>query len=103
MRPSLILSLVLVALPFTALAGEVTDDDLGVSDFLVSPELHGVTDLEWAPDGSSRLFVVLKHGEVRLIEDGVLQPEPFLSEVVHTASENGLLSLVFDPDHVLNR
>src|SRR5690606_13730486 len=58
---------------------------------------------EWAPDGSSRLFVVLKHGEVRLIEDGVLQPEPFLSEVVHTASENGLLSLVFDPDHVLNR
>src|SRR5262245_56180923 len=47
------------------------------SIFVASPELGEATGLAWAPDGSNRLFVIRKGGQVRVIKDGVLLPTPF--------------------------
>ena len=53
------------------------------------------------PDDPSRLLVVQQNGLVSLIENGVLQTEPFLDlrSVVHADGEKGLLSIAFAPDY----
>jgi glucose/arabinose dehydrogenase len=59
-----------------------------------------------SPDGTdSRLFVVEKGGTIRIIENRVVRPQPFLdiSAKVGTKSEQGLLSLAFAPDFVSSR
>ncbi|HUW08418.1 MAG TPA: PQQ-dependent sugar dehydrogenase [Anaerolineae bacterium] len=51
-------------------------------------------------DDEDRLFVVEQAGRVRMIEDGILQPEPFLDltdSVGSLGSEQGLLSIAFSP------
>lgn len=66
---------------------------------LVSPEL-----LISAGDGTNRQFIVDQVGKVQLIDNGTLQPTPFLdvSSRLKTLNpgydERGLLGLVFDPD-----
>ncbi|HXG35819.1 MAG TPA: PQQ-dependent sugar dehydrogenase, partial [Dehalococcoidia bacterium] len=61
--------------------------------------------LAFAPDG--RLFYnELRSGRVRIVRDGQLQPEPFVSvRVVQRSgySEHGLLGLAVDPDFARNR
>ena len=54
-----------------------------------------------APDGDSRLFVVERAGRIRLVEGGVLLPEPFLdlSAKVDTEREGGMTGLAFPPDY----
>ncbi len=54
-----------------------------------------------APPGDSRLFVVLKGGTIRVIENGTLLPEPFLDLTgqVSGRAEQGLLGLAFPPDY----
>jgi len=54
-----------------------------------------------SPPGDSRLFVVEKGGTIRIIENGVVRPKPFLdiSPKVATRPEQGLLSLAFAPDY----
>lgn len=51
-------------------------------------------------DGSNRLFVVEKEGFIRIIENGTKSITPFLniSSKLNTASEAGLLGLVFHPE-----
>ncbi len=49
----------------------------------------------------SRLFIVEKVGRISLVENGVVQPTPFLDitdRVGSEASEQGLLSVAFPPD-----
>lgn len=56
----------------------------------------------FAPDG--RLFFVeVFAGRVRVVKDGVLQPEPVTTFRVQTGSESGLLGLALDPDFTNNR
>jgi len=58
-----------------------------------------------AGDGSGRLFVVEQPGRIRIVRDGVVAPEPFLdiSAIVEAGgSEQGLLSVAFDPDYAEN-
>lgn len=59
-----------------------------------------------ADDGSQRLFVVERAGVVRVIKNGVVQPEPFLDihERVESQANNecGLLSIAFPPNHAEN-
>lgn len=60
-----------------------------------------------APDGDPRLFIVEQRGVVRILENGVLRPTPFLdidSLVAgpETSSERGLLGLAFHPDYGTN-
>ena len=68
--------------------------------------------MDWAPDGSGRLFVIRKGGfsgqqnaQVRVIQPGTpptILPI-FATESVHTGSECGLIGMCFDPDYVNNR
>ncbi len=53
-----------------------------------------------SPPGDQRLFVVERGGGVRIVEDGVLRPTPFLTVPnVDTFNERGLLSIAFAPDY----
>src|SRR5574341_1327500 len=60
--------------------------------------------LENAGDGSGRLFVVDKLGQVYIIADGQVLAAPFLdlSETITTDYERGLLGLAFDPHYITN-
>jgi glucose/arabinose dehydrogenase len=54
-----------------------------------------------APPGDDRLFIVEQPGRIRIVEDGVLLPDPFLdltAEVV-CCGGRGLLGLAFAPDY----
>ena len=55
-----------------------------------------------AGDSSGRLFIVEKGGTVRILRDGLLQPEPFLDiteQVSSSGNEQGLLGLAFAPTY----
>jgi len=50
-------------------------------------------------DGSGRLFVATKAGQVRIVRDGVLDPDPLLdiASLVSTGGEQGLLGIAVHP------
>jgi len=53
-----------------------------------------------APPEDPRLFVVERAGAIRVVEDGVLKPTPFLTiPNVDTRVERGLSSMAFAPDY----
>ena len=54
-----------------------------------------------APAGDPRLFIVLRGGEIRILEDGELLSAPFLdiTDRVETSGEGGLLGMTFAPDY----
>ncbi|MCY1077294.1 PQQ-dependent sugar dehydrogenase [Archangium lansingense] len=77
-----------------------------------SSSLTYATGLAWAPDGSGRLFILNKHGTVRIatMRDGELVTQNntlvttvFATESVHTNSECGLIGMAFDPNYAVNR
>src|SRR5262245_27713926 len=77
------------------------------SGFAVStiaiPGVTNITDIEWAPDNSQRLFIACQLGQVRIVKEGVLLPQPFLSiSPFYERGETGLLSMSFDPDFLSN-
>ena len=57
------------------------------------------------PGDASRLFVVEKTGRIRIVKDGALLAQPFLDirTQVSSGSEQGLLSMAFDPKYATNR
>jgi glucose/arabinose dehydrogenase len=68
-----------------------------------SPELEEATGMAWAPDGSNRLFIIRKAGQVRIIKAGSLLPQPFaVVSPIFTASECGLIGIAFDPAYAVN-
>jgi len=56
------------------------------------------------PGDSSRLFVVLQRGPIRIIRNDTLLPDPFLdlTGLVATGGEQGVLGLAFDPRYATN-
>ena len=71
---------------------------------LVADSIYRPTDLQ-APTGDDRAFVTTKQGEILIIADGAVSPEPFLdltSEVRSRTPEEGLLGLAFHPDYATN-
>lgn len=59
-------------------------------------------DLVAAMDGSGRLFVVEQIGRIVILQDGQLQPEPFLDiqdRITSAGNEQGLLGLALHPDY----
>ncbi len=54
-----------------------------------------------APNGDTRLFVVERAGRIMVVENGVVQPTPFLDiqSRVGAAGEGGLLGLAFPSDY----
>ena len=71
----------------------------------LNPVAEGFTKplfLTYAGDGTNRLFVIEQAGRILLIEEGAINPTPFLdivSIVGSDANEQGLLSVAFHPDY----
>jgi glucose/arabinose dehydrogenase len=59
------------------------------------------TAMAFAPDG--RLFVALQDGDLRVIQNGVLLPTPFLHVDLSANGERGLLGIAFDPHFAINK
>jgi glucose/arabinose dehydrogenase len=65
------------------------------------PADEDLTGLKFAPDG--RLFVTHRAGDVLVIKDGILLPQPFVTVDADTAgTEYGLVGIAFDPDFQSN-
>src|ERR1700704_2581782 len=93
-----------IVCPEFSQAGTALDSNFSESVLVNDPpNLGNATGLAWSPDGSNRLFVARKDGEVRIIKNGMLLSTPFatLSPIL-TTSECGLLGICFDPDFVHN-
>jgi glucose/arabinose dehydrogenase len=57
-----------------------------------------------APSGDPRLFIAERPGRIRIVQNGVLLPTPFLdiSNRTTTEGERGFLSIAFDPQYAAN-
>ncbi len=58
------------------------------------------TDLKLAPDG--RIFIAEKGGTIRIVEDGILLPQPFYSVQTQSPNERGLGGIALDPNFESN-
>lgn len=77
-----------------AIATELVTDELDTPTFVTAPPLD-----------PHRVFVTEQAGRIRVIQDGVLLPDPFLSitDDVLCCGERGLFSVAFHPDYASNR
>lgn len=68
---------------------------------LSGPSLQAITDITGAGDGSGRLFVVEKRGAIRIVQNGAVLNQEFLSivDLVMNNGERGLLGLAFHPQY----
>lgn len=85
--------------------GAVLDGNFTESVFVgATANLSAPTGMEFAPDGSNRLFIIRKAGEVRIVlQNGTILPTPFATEpAVFTNSECGLIGMAFDPGFSTN-
>src|SRR5882724_1287761 len=74
--------------------------DANFADSVFVAGLNGPTTMTFAPDG--RLFVAEKDGPLRVIKNGQLLSTPFMTLVVDTANERGLMGIAFDPNFASN-
>ena len=73
------------------------------TDTLYAENVSQITGIGWAPDGSNRLFVIRKGGQVMIIENGIVLLTPFATfSPIHTYSECGLVGFTFDPGFASN-
>jgi glucose/arabinose dehydrogenase len=72
----------------------------GFIDTQIASGLSEPTAMALAPDGG--LFVCELSGAVRVIKDGALLPDPFVTVLVESANEHGLLGITLDPDFAFN-
>ncbi len=68
----------------------------GFTETLIASGLGTPTAMAFAPDG--RLFVAQQGGALRVIKDGSLLPTPFLTVLVNSSGERGLLGVAFHPN-----
>lgn len=83
----------------------VFPDPAGFTWNLVVDGLVKPTTLVDPADGSGRLLVLDQEGVIRIIDNGALDPEPFLDltdRVGSEGSEQGLLGIALDPDYAAN-
>ncbi len=74
----------------------------GFTEVQFGSDLAGTpTAMAFAPDG--RLFVCLQDGRLRVIEQGVLLTDPFVTVTTTAFGERGLLGVAFDPNFAANQ
>jgi glucose/arabinose dehydrogenase len=95
----LLISLVFVA-ALAPYAGAATLPE-GFIERTVATGLWSATAMAFAPDG--RLFVCQQDGRLRVIKNGVLLAEPFVTLEVDQRGERGLLGVALDPDFPSNQ
>jgi glucose/arabinose dehydrogenase len=107
---SLLPAVILLSVVANVPAAPVDPTNFSESVYVTSASLGNITGIDWAPDGSGRLFVIRKGGfsgtqtaEVRIVQNGSVVATPFASETVFTNSECGLIGMAFDPDFANNR
>ena len=90
----------LAMLTFTANA---SDDDLhpGVGIEVVAGKLKIPWSIDWTPDWTA-LFTE-RGGDLRIIRDGILLPDPIFSVDVNDDAEGGLLGIAVDPEFEENQ
>ncbi|MEI6083193.1 MAG: PQQ-dependent sugar dehydrogenase [Verrucomicrobiota bacterium] len=103
----LITSLILIgAFVSCSSTGQAAPLDSNFTESVVindAANLGGATDLLWAPDGSNRLFITRKDGQIRILKNGVLNATPFATvSPLYNSSECGLNGICFDPNFVVN-
>jgi glucose/arabinose dehydrogenase len=92
---------VLMALPFPSgcmKRESVLSEDVRVE--VVAQGLQIPWAIDFAPDG--RIFVTERPGRIRVVREGVLQPEPWAQLPVAHEGEGGLLGLALDPNFAQN-
>ncbi len=67
---------------------------------VIQHDLPEPVDFAFAPDG--RVFVASRYGDVRIIQDGALLPDPFVTLPANTSVQRGLMGLALDPDFASN-
>src|SRR6185503_785312 len=72
----------------------------GFAETRIATGLASPTAMSFAPDG--RLFVAQQGGALRVIKDGALLTQPFLTVSVNSSGERGLLGVAFDPNFATN-
>ncbi len=72
----------------------------GFAETRIATGLASPTAMAFAPDG--RLFVAQQGGALRVISNGTLLAQPFLTVSVNSAGERGLLGVAFDPNFASN-
>ena len=89
----------MAALPSPSFA-QTFADPLFSSEFVTGLEPYTPVGLAWSPDG--RLFIAQKSGIIRVVDGGILLPQPFLdiSSRVNSSDDVGLLGLAFHPRFV---
>ncbi|MBI2906542.1 MAG: PQQ-dependent sugar dehydrogenase [Chloroflexi bacterium] len=90
-----------LALPQVASSAQPTvgPPTLGI-DVLVTG-LEAPWAIDFAPDG--RIFLTERPGRIRVVKDGQLQPDPWMTFDVARVSEAGLLGIALDPGFAENR
>lgn len=77
--------------------------DANFVETLFAVPKRGITGIASPPDGTNRVFVLKKAGELLVVENGVVLPTPFATLTpVFTKSECGAIGLAFDPDFASN-
>lgn len=72
----------------------------GFTETRIATGLASPTAMAFAPDG--RLFVAEQGGRLRIIKNGVLLTQPFVTVSATSSGERGLLGIAFDPDFNTN-
>jgi glucose/arabinose dehydrogenase len=72
----------------------------GFTESWVAGNLLKPTTMAFAPDG--RLFILEQEGKVRIVKNGQLLPQPFVTLNVSYTGERGLVGITFDPDFATN-
>ncbi|HEX3131076.1 MAG TPA: PQQ-dependent sugar dehydrogenase [Thermoanaerobaculia bacterium] len=88
--------LVLLAWLAQALPSLATTLPAGFTETQLARGIVRPTAMALAPDG--RIFVCEQTGALRVIKDGRLLPEPFVTVPVFTEGERGLIGVTVDPD-----
>ena len=79
--------------------------DVAISVQLVASGFNQPINVTNAHDGSGRLFVIERHGKIRIVQGGNVLPTPFLditSLAESHGQEQGLLDVAFDPAYTTN-
>lgn len=73
----------------------------GFTETLVATGLSSPTAMEFAPDG--RVFITEQGGKVRVVKNGALLPDPFVTVNADSTGERGLLGVTVDPNFATNK
>src|SRR4029079_6912090 len=88
-------------LPTPAAASPAPDAPIRVET--VADGLSMPLGLAWTPDGTKLFFSEVKLGQIRVIVNGTLQAQPFVTLPIARGAETGMLGLAVDPDYARNR